>query len=97
MVWPFRLGAKLMVSPGFAAAISARSEPAPLSLVFMTVSVLGRKRSSSASSCGRKRGGFRLPAFGFRKPLPIAVCRLPIAAAGQEKNDMVFLLLEASQ
>src|SRR6516162_5470946 len=49
-------------------------------------------RFSSASSCGRKRGGFRLPAIGFRKPLPTADCRLPIADDSQEKNDMMFLL-----
>src|SRR5260370_20249327 len=85
-----------MVSPLLAAAISALREPAePSSRLFVTVSVPGRKRSSSTSSCGRKRGGFRLPAFDFRKPLPIADCRLPIADASQDKNDMIFLLSEA--
>src|SRR6516225_3216842 len=44
MVWPTRLGAKTMVSPLLAAAMSARSEPAPLSLAFVTVSVLSRQR-----------------------------------------------------
>src|SRR5216683_979742 len=53
MVWPTRLGAKTMVSPLWAAAMSARSEPAPLSRLFRTVSVLGTQRSSSASSVGR--------------------------------------------
>jgi hypothetical protein len=37
MVWPFRLGAKTMVSPLLAAAMSARSEPGPLSAVVVTV------------------------------------------------------------
>jgi len=39
-----------MVSPLWAAAISARSEPAPLSLALVTVSVLNRQRPSSDSS-----------------------------------------------
>src|SRR5206468_2791420 len=56
MVWPFSLEAKTMVSLLWAAAISARSEPAPLSRLFRTVSVLGTQRSSSASSVGRKVG-----------------------------------------
>jgi hypothetical protein len=43
-------GAKLMVSPGLAAAISARSEPVPLSSWLVPVSVLGTSRPSSASS-----------------------------------------------
>src|SRR6266851_7422014 len=53
MVWPSRLGAKTMVSLLWAAAISARNEPAPLSRLFRTVSVLGIQRSSSASIVGR--------------------------------------------
>src|SRR5438270_5834729 len=56
MVWPTKLGAKTMVSPLWAAAMSARSEPAPLSSLFVTVSVLGTQRSSSASNVGRKMG-----------------------------------------
>src|SRR5262249_44433543 len=56
---PFRLLSKTMVSPFCAAAISARSEPAPLSSLFVTVRVLGSQRSSSASSCGRKDRYFR--------------------------------------
>src|SRR6266478_521995 len=56
MVWPSRPGAKTMVSLLWAAAISARSEPVPLSKLFSTVSVLGTQRSSSASSVGRKVG-----------------------------------------
>jgi hypothetical protein len=31
MIWPARLGANRMVSPFWAAAISARSDPGPLS------------------------------------------------------------------
>ena len=38
-----------MVSPRPAAAISARSEPVPLSRLFMTVSVLSTSRRSSGS------------------------------------------------
>src|SRR5262249_14608615 len=45
-----------MVSFGLEAAISARSEPAPLSRLFRTVSVLGSQRSSRAWSVGRKVG-----------------------------------------
>jgi hypothetical protein len=62
-------------------------------LALLTFKELGTQRSSSASSCGRKRSGFRLPALGFRKPLPTADCRLPIADDSQEKNDMMILLL----
>src|SRR5262249_169654 len=54
MVWPFRLGSKLMVSPLCADAIAARSDPGPLSLVVVTV--LGTQRCSNPSSMGRKRG-----------------------------------------
>jgi hypothetical protein len=54
--------------------------------------VLGKQRSSSTSKRGRKRVGFRLLAFGFRKPLAIADGRCPIAAASQEENHMMFLL-----
>ena len=56
MVWPRRLGEKLMVSPLWAAAISPRSEPsprAPVSRLLVTVKVLGIVRSSSASRCNR--------------------------------------------
>src|SRR5262245_31615865 len=65
MVWPARLGAKSMVSPLWAAAISPRSEPsprAPVSRALVTVSVLGTQRFSSASRWGRKVAGRRLPA-----------------------------------
>src|SRR5260370_6144206 len=54
MVWPSRLGAKTMVSLLWAAAMSARSEPAPLSRLFRTVSVLGSQRSSRLSRQGLK-------------------------------------------
>src|SRR5262249_50005548 len=56
MVWRAGLGAKTMVSKFLAAAISARSEPAPLSRLLVTVSVLGTQRFSNASSTGRKVG-----------------------------------------
>src|SRR6516162_7454253 len=59
-----------MVSPLLAAAISARSEPAPLSRLFVTVSVLGTTRPSRASSRGRNvalaRRLVRGFALGFR-------------------------------
>src|SRR5713101_8417357 len=54
IVWPARLGLKTIVSPGLATAISARSDPAPLSRLFRTVSVLSRHRSSSTSRRGRQ-------------------------------------------
>jgi hypothetical protein len=40
MAWPTRLLAKVMVSPLPAAARAARSEPGPLSLAAVTVSVV---------------------------------------------------------
>src|SRR5262249_10033205 len=46
--------AKLIVSPLWAEATAARSEPPPLSRVLWTVTVLGTQRSSIASSEGRK-------------------------------------------
>src|SRR5713101_7513161 len=54
MVWPSRLGAKTMVSLLWAAAISARREPSPLSRLLVTVSVLGTQRSSRLSMQGLK-------------------------------------------
>src|SRR5437899_5739125 len=53
MVLPSRLGAKTMVSLLWAAVMSARSEPAPLSRLFRTVSVLGNQRSSRHPRQGR--------------------------------------------
>src|SRR5262249_44872718 len=57
-----------IVSPAAAAPRAARSEPAPLSAVLTTVSVLGTQRSSSA--CNRslveEAEGFR--AGAFRQP-----------------------------
>ena len=44
-----------MVSPLWAAAMSARSEPEPLSWLFMTMSVLSSVRFSIGSSQGRNR------------------------------------------
>jgi hypothetical protein len=66
--------------------MSARSEPTPLSWLFMTVSVLGSQRSSSASRRGRKRG-----AMG---PFWRAPCgaRVDVRFRSQEKNDMMFVL-----
>ncbi len=49
MVLFWRAWAKTIVSPVRAAAISARSEPVPLSATLVTVSVLGSQRPSSAS------------------------------------------------
>ena len=79
MVWPFRLGAKTMVSPLWAAAMSARKEPAPLSRRLLTVSVLGTQRASSVSSVGRKMGRLR----GYP-------CRFRFRS--QEGNHMMHLL-----
>ena len=42
-----------MVSPLVATAIAARSEPGPLSLVLVTVTVLSKVRSSMRSTRGR--------------------------------------------
>src|SRR5262245_40718684 len=55
-------------APGWAlaAAIAARSEPAPASARLRTVKVLGRLRSSSASSRGRRPGGRERRADGRR-------------------------------
>jgi hypothetical protein len=44
------------VSPLWAVAIAARSEPSPLSAAVSTVIILGSMRSSSTSSCGAKDG-----------------------------------------
>jgi hypothetical protein len=68
MVWPSRLGSKTMVSLFLAAAISARSEPEPLSLAFTTVSVLSSHRSSRASDCGRKSVCRRWESCARRRP-----------------------------
>src|SRR5262249_31430557 len=54
MPFPAKLRSKTMGSPLLAAAIAARSESEPLSLRFMTVSVLGSQRSSRVSRYGRK-------------------------------------------
>src|SRR5688572_7168203 len=48
---------KTMVSPSWAAAIASRREPAPLSPLVVTVSVLNRHRFSSASSRGQRSAG----------------------------------------
>src|SRR5262245_60750776 len=56
MVEPFPLTLKTIVSIPLlcsACAIALRSEPRPLSLVLVTVSVLGTQRPSSTSSPGR--------------------------------------------
>ena len=54
IVSPLSLDEKLMVSPLVAAAISARSEPVPLSLLLVTVKLLSNVRSSIRSTRGRK-------------------------------------------
>ena len=52
---PTTVGAKLIVSPvRAAAAISALSEPTPLSLVLVTRSVAGTMRDSSVSTSSRR-------------------------------------------
>src|SRR5262249_24406545 len=68
---PLNPGAKSMVSPGAAAASWPRSEPAPESPRLTTVSVLGRLRSSSASSRGtngRRAAAWDCRAAGRRAP-----------------------------
>jgi hypothetical protein len=53
-----RLWSKTIVSPVCAAASVARKEPAPLSALFRTMSVLKTVRSSRIRSCGvLNRGG----------------------------------------
>jgi hypothetical protein len=47
--------AKLILSPLLAAAMALRSEPAPLSRLFMTVMVLSTVRDSSDSRSGETR------------------------------------------
>src|SRR5262249_49165487 len=64
---PLTAAGKGMVSPGGAAAIWARSEPAPLSLRLVTVRVLGTVRSSSASRRGRTGRDRRAVGRGGRK------------------------------
>jgi hypothetical protein len=81
---------KTMVSPVWAAAIWARREPAPLSWRFVTVSVLNRQRSSSASSRGWKLARWRRV---------VCMCRRAADAerfefCGQEESNMAFLLRE---
>src|SRR5262249_52841967 len=67
MVWKStRLGSKMIVVLFLARAISARSEPGPLSLVLVTTRVLGTSRPSRASSRGRKTVGRSVRGFGFR-------------------------------
>src|SRR6516162_9256328 len=75
-----------MVSPGLAVAIAARSEAGPLSRLLRTVSVLGRQRSSRASSCSRQLG--RLRDDPWLRPLRAAPCRFP----NQEESHMMLLL-----
>ena len=53
IVSPLRLLAKLIVSPLEAVVMAARSEPGPLSWLFMTVTVLSSVRSSIRSTRGK--------------------------------------------
>lgn len=57
-----------MVSSGLAAAMVARSDPAPLSWLFMTVSVAGVSRPSRISSLGTN--GRRWPCAFWRRSRP---------------------------
>src|SRR5688500_17049723 len=84
------VGEKTMVSPLAAAVIVARSEPAPLSWRLVTVSVLKRQRSSSASTRAKKPAGSRRG--------DVRVCRRGAGAErlefrGQEESNMIFILL----
>src|SRR6516162_6879676 len=89
MVWPVRLGAKTIVSLFLAAAISARSEPVPLSRLFVTVSVLGTSRPSSTSNRGRKSW------VGLRAGARRVCGRQVIRALSQESSCMSHSLKEA--
>jgi hypothetical protein len=78
MVWPRRLGAKLMVSPLWAAAISPHSEPsprAPVSRTLITISVLG--------TCGLPglRGGERPDAKACPSPRDGCAREAPLSAS----------------
>src|SRR5262249_17384075 len=89
MVCPLRLESKLMVSPAFAAAISARSVPLPKSAADVTVSPVSRQRCSSVSTWAAwaKKGdrGSRRRVRRFREGPGDR-------AGGREKNDMIILL-----
>ena len=89
MVWPASLPAKWMVSPLWAAAISARSEPEPLSRLLVTVSVLSSRRSSSASSRGRNLARRRVDRGASMRSLAWVVLRFRC----QEGNNMTGLRL----
>src|SRR5262249_10058357 len=80
-----------MMSPLWAEATAARREPAPLSWVFVTVSVLSSERSSSASTRGRKVERWREDAWLRRQ----AAGAERFQFRSQEENDMIILLSSA--
>src|SRR5262245_38111825 len=91
IVWKSSCGSKAIVVLFLARAISARSEPGPLSLVLVTVSVLGTSRPSRASSRGRKPPG--LPPHR-RSHLPVTD---GLRDRSQDGNHMTLLLEEAAR
>src|SRR5262249_46857733 len=84
MVWPSRLGVKTMVSPSWALLMTFRSEPEPLSLLLVTVSVLSSRRSSSTASVGRHASRCRREPCARRRSLDREDWRL----CDQDENHM---------
>src|SRR5262245_30462761 len=83
IVWPVRSGAKSIVSPLRASLIRSRSVPSPKPSLLVTVSVLGRERSSRVSSDGRNRGGAGLGLARFPE------VRLDSLLRNQDENNTV--------
>src|SRR5262249_22636524 len=87
MVWPWTLPANSIVSPLAAAAISPRSDPSPLtpvSLLFVTIRMLGKALPSSSSSRGWWWYGWYLRRRSFRR-------------VNRENKDMVQTPIQKNQ
>src|SRR5262249_20009692 len=95
MVEPSRLGSKTIVVLFLARAISARSEPGPLSAALVTVRVLGTSRPSRTSSRGRKAVGRSVRGFGFRAGAPLcnqeANHIIGVSVRGRSADDDITL------
>ncbi len=76
---PVTLLANAMVSPGLAVLIVARNDPAPPSLVFVTMSMLSKVRRSRTSR--RKWDERRPPSLGHRSARPRLRRRSVVPAA----------------